>query len=139
MAEKQPTGPAAPGMPKLDKKSIEEASKEAEERPLDFDPKTRATYVRAMIQRVAEFQKAGRSTEQIKQLLPEFAEEYKHLFEMITSPEPYDPRDLQLMLSLLDKMGRGDVNQHKASIAVGQRLVQKYVKPSVEPPARGAL
>ena len=120
--------PPAGGPPGLDRQSIEEASRDAESRPLDFLPTERAAYVRAMVQRVTEFQAAGRTTDEIKERLPEFARDYSHLFEMITQPGGYDRQNLHTMLALLDRMGQGGLNQHQASVIVGQRLLQKYHK-----------
>jgi hypothetical protein len=108
-----------------------EASREAETRPLDFPAKERAAYARAMVKRIQEFQRAGRPTEQIRELLPEFVRDYPHLFEMITQPEGYDRQSLEAMLILLDKIGAGTINTHKASVIVGNHLVEKFVKPQL--------
>jgi hypothetical protein len=117
----------------LDRETIQQASQEAAQRALDFRPEERATYVRAMIHRVFEYQQAGRTVAQIKTLLPEFIEEYRHLFEMITQPEGYDKAQLQGMLALLDKMGTGRLTQHQASVVVGKQILEKYHKgPSKE-------
>jgi hypothetical protein len=118
--------------------TVLEASREAEQRPLDFPAKERAVYARAMIKRIQEFQRAGRPTEQIKELLPEFVAEYPHLFEMITQREGYDRQSLEAMLMLLDKIGAGTMNTHKASVIVGNHLVEKFVKPQLKgnPPSK---
>ena len=112
----------------LDPETIQSASREASARELDFRPGERATYVRSMINRVLDYQQAGRTLSQIKTLLPEFVEEYRHLFEMITQPEGYDKAQLQSMLALLDKMSSGKISQHQASVLVGQTLLEKYHK-----------
>ena len=112
----------------LDRETIQQASEQAAQRALDFRPEERVTYVRAMINRVFEYQQAGRTVAQIKTLLPEFIEEYRHLFEMITQPEGYDKAQLQGMLALLDKMGTGRLTQHQASVVVGKQILEKYHK-----------
>ena len=119
---------SAPTPNPLDRTTIRQASEEAAQRPLDFRPEDRATYVRAMINRVLEYQQAGRTVTQIKTLLPEFVEEYRHLFEMITQPEGYDKAQLQSMLALLDTMAKGRISQHQASVVVGKQLLEKYHK-----------
>jgi hypothetical protein len=112
----------------LDRTTIQEAAQEAANRALDFRPEERATYVRTMVNRVLEYQQAGRTVAQIKTLLPEFVEEYRHLFEMITQPEGYDKAQLQGMLALLDTMAKGRITQHQASVVVGKQLLEKYHK-----------
>ena len=112
----------------LDPETIQSASHEAATRKLDFRPEERLKYVQSMIQRVFEYQQAGRTIAQIKTLLPEFVEEYRHLFEMITQPEGYDKNQLHSMLTLLGKMSSGKISQHQASMLVGQQLLGKYHK-----------
>ena len=119
--------------PAIDAQSIEEATREAATRPLDFSPNERALYVRTMIQRVKEYQQAGRSVAEIRQLLPEFLRDYPHLFETLTQPGGYDEANLRVMLSMLDRMGAGNLNQHQASVIVGQRLYEKF---RTKPPGR---
>ena len=53
--------------------TIQESIRDAESRPLDFPAKERAIYIRAMVERARDFLDAGRSVEDIKTLLPEFA------------------------------------------------------------------
>lgn len=108
--------------------SIEEAIQEAQTRALDFPATERALYVRAMVKRVDELKAAGRSTEDIKTLVPEFHRDYPYLFEMLTDNTTYDKGSLNTMLSMLDRMGQGSLNHHQASVIVGQRLAHKYIK-----------
>lgn len=108
--------------------SIEESLREAEKRSLDFPATERASYIRSMVKRTQELKSSGRSTDDIKTLLPEFVRDYPHLFEMLTGSE-FDPSTLQTMLGLLDRMGGNQLNHHQATVIVGQRLAQKYIKP----------
>jgi hypothetical protein len=116
-----------PKPPKDNGQNIHEAIKEAETRALDFPAKERATYVRGMVKKVQELKTAGRSPEDIEVELADFKRDHPHLFEMLASPEGYDPHMLEIMLSMLDKMGEGKVNHHKASVAIGQQLSQMYL------------
>ena len=109
--------------------SIEEAITEAQARPLDFPAAERASYVRTMVNRVKELQTAGRSTLEIKELLPEFRRDHPYLFEMITDHPDYDAASLNTMLTMLDRMGQGSLNHHQATVIVGQRLAHKYIQP----------
>ena len=127
------SGNSAPGFGRppsnpLDYENFQRASERAATQPLQFNPGERASYVRAMVNRVLEYRREGKSVNDIKGYLPEFAEEYKHLFEMLTMPEGYDARNLQIMLGMLDQMGRGNLSQHEASVIVGKRLFEKYGK-----------
>ena len=108
--------------------TIQESIRDAQSRPLDFPAKERALYIRAMIERTRDFLAAGRTVEDIKTLLPEFARDYPHLFETATGPD-FDPSTLQTMLVMLDRMGDGSLNHHQASVIVGKRLAQKYIQP----------
>ena len=45
---------------------------------------------------------------------------------MITSPEGYDASNLQVMISMLEHMDKGNLTQHDASVIVGKRLYSKY-------------
>ena len=114
--------------------SIEESLRDAESRSLDFPATERATYVRAMATRVGELKAMNRSVDEIKAQLPEFVRDYPHLFETLTGSE-YDPSTLQSMLALLERMGNGSLNHHQATVIVGKRLAQKYIRPDGSAPA----
>ena len=114
--------------PPADGPSIEDSLRDAETRSLDFPATERAIYIRAMVARAQEFKATGRSLEYIRSQLPEFARDYPHLFETVTQSD-YDPSNLQAMLALMERMGQGSMNHHQATVVVGQRLAQKYIKP----------
>ena len=119
-------------MENLNPDGIQAASAEAATRQHTFSAKERAEYVRAMVKRCEAYKEDGLSTDGIKERLPEFARDYPHLFECVTGREEYHAKTLQTMLSMLDKMAEGDLSQHQASVIVGQRLVQTFVKPQLE-------
>ncbi len=110
--------------------TLEESLRDAEHRGLDFPAAERAAYVRAMVARTGELKRAGRSLEEIRQLLPEFARDYQHLFEMVTASEGYDATHLNMMLTMLDRMGQGNLTHHQATVIVGDRTMKKFVRPS---------
>lgn len=116
----------------MERKNTREAMQEAATRPLDFQPKERAQYVRDSIALVEQYQKDGLSTEEIKEKVPTFVRDYKNLFEMITQPGGYNKQSLKTMLAMLDRMGTGELTQHQASVIVGQRLADTYIKPTVQ-------
>jgi hypothetical protein len=109
--------------------SIQEAIAEAKERPLDFPAKERAMYVRAMAKRVANLKADGRTVAEIEEQLPEFKRDYPYLFEMIAENDTYDEANLNTMLSMLERMGNGNLNHHQATVIVGERLASKYIQP----------
>lgn len=111
------------------RRNTREAMEEAASRPLDFDPKTRAIYVRDSVAQLEEYQKQGFTPEQIKDKMPLFIRDYKNLFEMITSPRGYNKQDLKTMLAMLDQMSSGNLTQHQASVIIGKRLAEQYIKP----------
>ena len=116
--------------PPLERKSIEEASREAEARALDFDPKERATLIRKMLNDIPMWMNRGDSEESIRQRIPDFIEQYPELFKKIITRSDLTP--IRTMLTMLDKMGQNSISQHQASIVVGQRLVDKYVTPKLQ-------
>jgi hypothetical protein len=115
----------------VDKQSIEEATREAESKPLGFAPGARATYVRDMIKEITAKVAAGISGDEIKMDVAHgaFAKAYPELFKKVL--EKQDISHLGVMLNALDKMESGSLSQHQASILVGQRLVDKFVKPQL--------
>jgi hypothetical protein len=116
----------------MERRNTREAMEEAATRPLDFQPKERAQYVRDSIVLVEQYQKDGLTTEQIKEKVPTFVRDYKNLFEMVTMPGGYNKQSLKTMLAMLDRMGSGELTQHQASVIVGQRLADTYIKPTLQ-------
>ena len=111
------------------RRNTREAMEEAAAKPLDFDPKTRAKYVRDSVVQLEEYQKEGLTSEQIKEKMPLFVRDYKNLVEMVTSPRGYNKQDLKTMLAMLDQMASGNLTQHQASVIIGKRLAEQYIKP----------
>lgn len=117
----------------LDPDGIQAAAAEAATRETTFLAKERAEYVRAMVKRTEAYKKDGMTLDQIKERLPEFSRDYPNLLEMVLSDEAYHKQTLTTMLAMLDRMGEGSLSQHQASVIVGQRLVQTFVKPQLQP------
>ena len=115
----------------MDRRSDAERMAEAANRPLDFQPKERAQYVRDTISLIETYQQQRMSTEEIKAKVPTFVRDYKNLFEMLTMPGGYNKQSLKTMLVMLDKMATGELSQHQASVIVGQRLADTYIKPNL--------
>ncbi len=117
----------------MERKNIRDAISEAESAPLGFLPKERAAFVRSMIATITSLREQGKSVDEIQQQFPEFAREYKNLFETVTSPSGYDKQNLKVMLAMLDRMGDGQLTQHQASVIIGKKLADQYITPAVGP------
>jgi hypothetical protein len=115
--------------PPIERQSIDEATREAESRSLDFDPKIRARFVREMLIDVTQYINQGLTEEQIREKVPEFAERYPELFQKLIKGEDLSP--IQSMLAMLDRMGEGNITQHQASVIIGKKLVDKFVNPQL--------
>jgi hypothetical protein len=105
-----------------------------EEPAIPIEPavaRTRSAYVKANIAKINTLKAAGKSKEEIQEALAVFATEYPSLFKMVTSSS-YNEGSLKTMLAMLDKMGTGELTQHQASVIVGQRLHDVYIKPKVD-------
>ena len=105
-----------------------------EEPAIPIEPdvaKARATYVKAQVEKVKAMKEAGKSAEEIKAEVSRFAEDYPALFKMLMSSETFNEASLKTMLALLERMGTGEMSQHQASVVVGQRLHDVYIKPKM--------
>ena len=111
---------------KINRESYESAARTAAQTPHQFNAKKRTTYVRSMVETTLNYLRERRTIDEIKELLPEFVRDYKHLFEVITDPAGYDANNLQVMLAMLDHMDSGNLTQHDASVIVGKRLYSKF-------------
>jgi len=67
----------------------------------------------------------------LENLYKEFKEDKPQLFDMICSNH-CDDIVLSQLLYQFEEVKSGNINQHDASVNVGQVLVDKYVKPKIE-------
>ena len=116
-------------LPSLHRQSIEDATAEAEARQLDYHPAERAKYIRSMLQDITGWMNQGETKEMITERIPYFVEIYPELFKKIITKQDLTP--IFSMLNMLDKMAKGQLSQHQASIQVGQQLVDRYVTPQL--------
>ena len=100
--------------------------------PIEADiAKARATYLRDMVTIVKDLKEKGKSLEEITTATGKFAVQYPTLFKMLNK-DVYDEAAVRTMLYMLEKMGTGELSQHQASVIVGQRLHDTYIKPTVD-------
>jgi hypothetical protein len=116
-------------MSDLNKDGILAASEEAAKEPTKFNPHERAIYIRERVNEVRRLRTLGKNDIEIKEALGSFVTEYPTLFQYCAQSN-FDYAQLEMMLGMLDKMDKG-MTQHQASIAIGQKLVDKYVKPAL--------
>jgi hypothetical protein len=89
--------------------------------------KDRAIFIRDNIKIVETLRDEGKSFDEMKEAVPEFSNNFPHLFIMVTTKEGYNEETLKTMLVMLDKMANSKVSQHEASIHVGTHLKNKFV------------
>lgn len=92
--------------------------------------KDRHIFIRDLVKQVEIYKKQGKTFDEMKELVPLLANNYPHLFVMITSDESYDKSTLELMIRMLEQMGKAKIDQNNASIAIGSHLMKKFIKPS---------
>jgi len=91
-----------------------------------------------MVDTISNLYSQGKPVDEIQQLYPEFARDYKNLFEAITSPSGYDKQNLKVMLAMLERMGNGQLSQHQASVIIGKKLADQYITPTIGPSGSNA-
>ena len=116
----------------LNTTSVKKLSEKAATEPTRFNASERSAFIRDHVLKVTDMLKNSYTLDDIKAVFPEFCEEYPSILEMITRPGGYDQRHLDMMLMMLEKMGRGKASQHEASIQVGQHLLNEIVKPQLD-------
>uniref|UniRef100_A0A6C0LQ71 Uncharacterized protein n=1 Tax=viral metagenome TaxID=1070528 RepID=A0A6C0LQ71_9ZZZZ len=119
--------------PSVEMRSLSTMTAEAAAETTRFNASERSAYLRLNINQIRSLLHRGTPVEQIKQTYAEFVEQYELVFNMITRPEGYDERALQMMINMLDQMGAGKLSQHEASVNVGQVLLDKFVTPQLAP------
>ena len=111
-----------------------------EEPAIPLEPaeaKARTTFLRQKIDKVKQLQREGKTKEEIELQVPDFVEKYPTLFKMITSPEGYNEANLRTMLTMMERMGTGELTQDQASGIVGQRLFDTHIKPKLDKEEKG--
>jgi hypothetical protein len=93
--------------------------------------KARAAYIKSNVEKVKSLKEAGKSKEEIREDVARFATDYPTLFKMILNTENYNEASLRTMITMLERMGSGQLTQEQASVIVGQRLADTYIKPKM--------
>ena len=105
-----------------------------EEAAIPLEPavaKERSVFIRENIKKIETLRAAGKSKEEIDAEIPSFIEDYPSLYKMIMKTGATSDGSLKTMLSMLEKMGEAQLSQHQASVIVGQRLHDVFIKPKM--------
>jgi len=89
--------------------------------------KDRAIFIRDNIKIVEKLREEGKTFDEMKEAAPEFANNFPHLFIMVSTKDGYNEETLKVMLHMIDKMASSTVSQHDASVNVGTHLKNKYI------------
>ena len=119
----------------IERQSVEEATRQAESRQIDYDPAERAAFIRKMIRDMVPLVRQGMLEDELRRRFPIEAEKYPEFFKKIATKQDITP--INTMLAMLDRMAAGTISEHQASIIVGQRLVDRYVKPQLNGSSTG--
>jgi len=92
---------------------------------------SRSVRVRQMILDVEEAL-AKETPAQVSSRFAEYQKEFPKIFEMLLT-RTYTRDILAMMIDQLERVERGTVSQHNASVAVGTVLVDRIVKPQLKP------
>jgi IS4 transposase len=91
----------------------------------------RSVRVRRMILDIEDALKTE-TPAQVSSRFAEYQKEFPKIFELLLSRN-YTRDILAMMIDQLERMERGSVSQHNASVAVGTILVDRIVKPQLKP------
>ena len=94
--------------------------------------KARAAYIKSNVEKVKALKEEGKSKEEIQEEVARFAADYPALFKMLVTTENYNEASLRTMIAMLERMGSGQLTQDQASVIVGQRLHDTYIKPKMD-------
>jgi hypothetical protein len=115
----------------LSKDGILAASEEAAKQPTMFNPRERINYIRQRVKEIRALRALNKNDIEIKEVLGTFVTDYPTLFQKAVEPN-FNEYELNLMLGVMDKMATTGMSQHQASVIIGQRLVDTYVKPQLK-------
>ena len=105
-----------------------------EEPAIPIEPavaRARSAMIKAAIATLRQAKADGKSRTYMEEAVPDFARDYSKLFSLLVDRGEFDNPSLRTMLAMLDRMGTGEMTQHQASVVVGQRLHDTYIKPVV--------
>lgn len=93
------------------------------------DEEKRSVRIRRMIAEV-ELALASETAAQVSARFADWQKEFPRIFEMLLT-RTYNREFMESMIAQFERVERGAVTQHNASVAVGTMLVDKIVKPQL--------
>jgi len=105
-----------------------------EEPAIPIEPaeaRARSAMIKDAIATLRRMKEEGKTRTDMVEAVPDFSRDYSKLFSMLVDRGEFDNPSLRTMIAMLDRMGSGDMSQHQASVVVGQRLHDVYIKPVV--------
>ncbi len=114
----------------VERESVEATLAEAASRPIEYSPAERAADIRRMMETIPALLARGVTKDALLTVFEKEAKMYPQLFKKIVDGEDLSP--IRVMLTMLDKMSEGELTQHQASIIVGDKLLNKYVRPQLD-------
>ncbi len=106
-----------------------------EEPAVPLDPavaSARVAFVKDQIDKISKLKQEGKTEFEIREKHERFCQDYPQLFKMLMNGVTSNDASLRTMLAMLERMGSGELSQHQASVIVGQRLHDKYIKPNLD-------
>mgnify|MGYP001468532887 CR=1 FL=1 len=70
-------------------------------------------------------------TSKMKEEFPDLSNNQKAIFKMTCNGEMEIPK-LKYMLSMVNKINKKEISEYDASVKVGEKLVDEYVKPNIK-------
>ena len=96
-----------------------------------LEPDSILEKVKSIQSRIASIQDDESAMKALRTEEREFAMNYPSIFET-TLKGQLDIKQFEYMIRMSNKVKQNKTTQHQASLEVGQQLVDKYVKPSLE-------
>lgn len=135
--EEPPYNPYLGGAPtttrpeNFDSESVQNSMADAQNRSLDFDPKTRAKFIRDQVRDIKVALEDDLSDAELRTRFSTFIAAYPELYRKLVGRE--DMGNLTAMLAMLDQMSHGNLTHHQASMIVGTRLAERYLPHNLRP------
>jgi hypothetical protein len=107
-----------------------------EEPAVPIDPEVaaaRSVFIKKNIEIVKRLKEEGKLMGEAEQdpRLTQFVASYPALFKMLFKIDINNEASLRTMMSLLERMGTGQMTQDQASVVVGQRLYDTFIKTKI--------
>lgn len=126
-------------MNSLEKRELEKLIREneAEDRTSEIRKEKRSVVLRREINMINHIMRQHPHArydvlnKKLRHRCPELVEYYINIYDKFLNREPLVQENMEIMLSQLEEIEKGNTNQHEASVKVGYALNSRYVEPAV--------